>query len=217
VGNVLSNNSEVIPDDVDRGTYNFDGCPPDVVLTRMTVKNGRLVLPDGMSYRLLLLPEAKVMTPRLLAKIRQLVEAGATVVGAAPVKSPSLSDYPRCDDEVKRLTAELWGKGRVIADKTPAQVLAALGVPPDFTASHHLRYCHRQLGDTDVYFVANGRSQAVETVCTFRVTGKRPELWQPDTGRIDRIVAFDQAGGCTRLPVRLDPRGQFSSCSAQAL
>ena len=60
----------------DRAGYSFDGCSPDVVLTRMAVKDGRIVLPDGMSYRLLALPESQTMTPRLLAKLTELVEAG---------------------------------------------------------------------------------------------------------------------------------------------
>ena len=76
----------------------------------MSVKDGRLVLPDGMSYRLLVLPAVETMTPELLRKIKELVAAGATVVGPPPVKSPSLSDYPECDQEVQRLAAELWGR-----------------------------------------------------------------------------------------------------------
>ncbi|MEI6784367.1 MAG: glycosyl hydrolase, partial [Verrucomicrobiota bacterium] len=103
----------------DRPGYNFDGCPPEVVLTRMSVKDGRLVLPDGMSYRLLVLPQVETMTPKLLRKIKELVAAGATVVGAPPVKSPSLTGYPQCDDEVKALAAELWGTG-----EPPAQLTA---------------------------------------------------------------------------------------------
>ena len=87
--------TSVRPAGVERGTYNFDGCPPEVLLTRMKVKDGRLVLPDGMSYRLLVLPAVETMTPRLLRKIKELVAAGATVVGPAPLKSPSLVDYPR--------------------------------------------------------------------------------------------------------------------------
>ena len=77
----------------------------------MSVKDGRIVLPDGMSYRVLVLPQVETMTPRLLRKIRELVEAGATVVGAPPKKSPSLQDYPECDEEVAALAAELWGDG----------------------------------------------------------------------------------------------------------
>ena len=95
----------------ERPRYNFDGCSPEVVLTRMSVKDGRLVLPDGMSYRLLVLPQVETMTPRLLRRIKELVFDGATVVGTPPSKSPSLNDYPKCDDEVKALARELWGAG----------------------------------------------------------------------------------------------------------
>ncbi len=93
----------------DRPGYNFDLCPPEVVLTRMSVADGRLVLPGGMSYRMLVLPQVEVMTPRLLRKIRDLVQAGATVMGMPPQKSPSLQDYPHCDKEVQTLAKEIWG------------------------------------------------------------------------------------------------------------
>lgn len=102
----LPGNSANTPD---RPQYNFDGCTPEVVLTRMKVKDGKLVLPDGMSYQVLVLPEVETMTPRLLRKIEELVKAGATVVGGPPAKSPSLSHYPACDLEVKKLADELWG------------------------------------------------------------------------------------------------------------
>ena len=88
--------------------YSFDGCNPEVVLTRMTVQNGRLLLPDGMSYRLLVLPQTQTMTPALLRKVKELVQAGATVIGPRPLKSPSLTGYPRCDAEVQQLAAELF-------------------------------------------------------------------------------------------------------------
>ena len=93
----------------DRPKYNFDGCSPEALLTRMKVKDGRLTLPDGMSYRVLVLPEVETMTPALLRRIKELVAAGATVIGMPPVKSPSLSDYPKCDEEVKELAEQLWG------------------------------------------------------------------------------------------------------------
>ncbi|MBI2929889.1 MAG: glycosyl hydrolase [Verrucomicrobia bacterium] len=93
----------------DRLGYNFDGCAPETLIERVRVKNGKLVLPDGMSYRVLVLPERDTMTPRLLRKVRDLVKAGATVIGPPPVKSPSLSGYPKWDAEVKKLAEELWG------------------------------------------------------------------------------------------------------------
>ena len=91
--------------------FKYDACTSDALLTRVNVRDGRLVLPDGMSYRLLALPEAETMTPGMLSRISQLVNAGATVVGAPPKKSPSLSGYPGCDDQVRRMADELWGAG----------------------------------------------------------------------------------------------------------
>ena len=88
--------------------YNFDGCAPETLVARMSVKGGRLVLPDGMSYRVLVLPTTPTMTPALLRKVKELVQAGATVIGPPPLKSPSLSNYPQCDAEVKALAATLW-------------------------------------------------------------------------------------------------------------
>ncbi len=119
-------------DPPDRLGYNFDGCAPEVVLSQMTVNDGTLVLPDGMSYRVLVLPEQETMTPALLRKIKQLIEAGATVIGPPPRKSPSLSGYPGCDVEVATLAKEIWGncdgklitehrlgKGRIVWEGTP--------------------------------------------------------------------------------------------------
>ena len=57
--------------------YNFDGCDPETLISLASVNSGRIVLADGMSYRVLVLPRCETMTPRLLRKIRELIEAGA--------------------------------------------------------------------------------------------------------------------------------------------
>lgn len=390
----------------DRPGYNFDGCPPEVVLTRMKVEGDRLVLPDGMSYRMLVLPQAETMTPKLLRKIKELVADGATVVGAPPRKSPSLSGFPACDDEVRSLARELWGEGEAPEELTPrnhgrgrifwggeftprpnqtpesesllasakwiwfkegnpaasappgrrffrreveidaaplvsarlvmtadnafecevnghaagsgdnwartydldlkpwlkpgrnlisvsalngtaspspagligglklvytdnrtvqvptdshwlasarepktsepddswsaalelgslgmdpwgdvqagpgavdtipdievlCRLLGRLGVPPDFEAEttffeKGLRFIHRRMDDTDVYLIANKNPYPEEALCSFRVSGRRPEFWWPDSGRIASAVAYDESDGLTRVPIRFD-------------
>jgi hypothetical protein len=399
----------------DRTGYNFDICPPDALMTRMSVKDGRLVLPDGMSYRLLVLPKVETMTPELLRKIKELIEAGATVAGSRPAKSPSLSNYPKCDRELKQLAEALWGSGEAPAQLTerkigkgrlfwsaafqkqpetaetpaeqlgPAQwiwypdgdspwslpaacryfrrilevdaarpvksarllmtaddgakcwvngqlvgsiesplgnfrfltvdigsqlkpgknllavegrngvggpnpagmiavvrieyregppqivysdkqwesaqtvkenwngdataaegwtaakefgplsmkpefvavsadtqilpeeepigeLMAKLGVPPDFdfqskSGVRSLRFTHRSLDGADIYFVANKLPQPEEAVCAFRVRGKRPEFWRPDTGHIECPAVYDEADGVVRLPISFEPLG----------
>ena len=172
----------------------------------MTVRDGRIVLPDGMSYRVLVLPAVESMTPALLGKIKELVEAGATVVAPSrPENSPSLADYPRCDAQVQKLAEELWANPRVVKGMSARQWLGGQGVPPDFQAGRPLRYIHRRLTDADVYFVANGGREGFQTVCSFRVSGKQPELWHPETGRITPLPAYDEKQGCTRVPLCFGP------------
>ena len=203
--------------------YDYDACNAEVLLTRMSVKDGRIVLPDGMSYRLLLLPDSDRMTPAVLRKIRDLVTAGATVVGRRPERSPSLSGYPQCDDEVNKLAEEVWGNcdglevtehavghGRVICGRPLAEVLASLGAAPDFEATDttaKFAYIHRTIGDAEVYFVSSQNAAATTATLAFRVSGRQPELWHADTGLMEKPASFAATGRRTLLPVRFDPAG----------
>ncbi len=208
------------PGDHKRGGYAWDECTTEAVLTRMSVKDGRVVLPDGMSYRVLALPWSQTMTPQLLRKVKELVQAGATVLGPKPSASPGLSDYPHSDAEVKQLATDLWGeadgqrvkehrlgKGRVVWSDSPEKVLEESGVPADFTAGQPLRFIHRRDGNTDHYFVANPQPYEVTATCSFRVSGKIPELWWPDSGRIERAAIWKQTEGVTHVVVPFEPSG----------
>jgi hypothetical protein len=108
----------------DRRGHNFDGCAPETLIARATVRDGRIAFPDGMTYRVLVLPRRETMTPRLLRKVRDLVAAGATVVGNPPERSPSLEGYPAADAEVRRWANEVWSgrpeRGRVVRDAVEA-------------------------------------------------------------------------------------------------
>jgi hypothetical protein len=195
-----------------------------VLLHQASVKDGRLVLDSGMSYRALVLnqPE-RTMTPLLLRKLRELVADGLTLVGPPPEKSQGLSGYPRCDEEVKSIVDEIWGncdgksvtehafgKGKVVWEQTMAQVFAGLDVKPDFEfreGKSKMAFIHRRTADTDIYFVSNQRDQFDSLACTFRVSGKAPELWYPDTGRIEQAPVWREEDGRTIVPLQFDPAG----------
>ncbi len=187
-----------------RAGYKADGCPTDALLTRAKVRDGRIVFPDGMSYRMLLLPGAETMTPALLTKLDEMAREGATIVGPPPTKAPGLTDYPQCDAEVSDLADRLWGSGKIVRDKDPVKVLASAGVSPDFTSDHVLEFIHRRVGDTDVYFVANSFSHAVNATCAFRVGDRAPELWNPETGAMVQPAAYQVSGGVTKMPLRFE-------------
>jgi hypothetical protein len=203
-----------------RRGYDYDECGAEVVLNRMSVKDGRITLPDGMSYRLLVLPQTGRMTPPLLRKIKELAQAGATIVGPPPQKSPSLSGYPECDSEIRALATQIWGEGdasqtaerrlgsgRVFGQREPEKVLGDMGIAPDFTSSEPLRYIHRRAEGTDIYFVANRTPRSISTTGSFRVAGKVPELWWPDTGKLEQAAVFQEGDGRTGVGLTLGPSG----------
>jgi hypothetical protein len=232
--------------------YDCDYCNAEVLLKRMSVKDGRIVLPDGMSYRLLVLqdcvspvPEiakrvggyqsltvspipSKAMSVEVITKLRDLVREGVTIIGAPPEKAAGLKNYPKSDAEVQSITAQLWGdldgtnrtersfgKGRVIWGKAPREVLLADGVAPDFTCAgqaehpNDFDYIERTSGDIAIYFVINRKNQTMTQNFTFRVSGKQPEIFDPVSGGIRPANDFQQASGCTTVPLELD---RFGSC-----
>lgn len=394
----------------DRRRYRFAGCTPEALLAHATVKNGCIVLPSGTAYRLLILPAFDTMTPSLLGKIADLVKAGATIVGNPPRKSPSLSGYPECDQQVQTQAAVLWGdgirpdsveersvgrgkvvwgggldvsvdgpaeprlirqakwiwhpeaksgkspppatrffrrvvtiaenkrvrsarveitadndfrlwvNGRMVAEGSnfhqvytaevgpslkpgenllaveavnggdgpnPAGLIAALkidyhegtsqeiitdrtwraatsvernwnlpghastrwgrvvelgamgaapwhlkptqtvfpdlypeysatadllqtqGVVPDFESDGAIRFIHRRAEEAEIYFVANGLPETIETTCTFRTSGARPELWDPLRGTRRDLPEYEKRGGRTSVPLRFERHQSF--------
>ncbi|MBM3493980.1 MAG: hypothetical protein FJX72_06635, partial [Armatimonadetes bacterium] len=124
----------------------FDGINAEVLSTRLAVRNGRLTLPGGLSYRVLVLPAGKSWTvrPVVLERILHLVRAGATVLGHRPRRAPGLTDRARQDARVRSLADRLWGrevsprgirrvgKGRVVWGLSPEALFRHDGLPPDF-------------------------------------------------------------------------------------
>ena len=203
--------------------YDFDYINADVLLNRLSVgPDGRLILPDGMSYRVLVLPQTDKMRPELLRKICDLVQGGAIVVGIKPVRSPSLAGFPDADAQVQALAAELWGdldgvsrtirhcgKGRVVWGLPLEDVLASLEVPKDVEFGKGLDtdivWTHRQTPDADIYYIANHTDTAQEVQARFRVGGREAELWRPDTGRIEP-ASYRIVDDRTTVPLYLSPR-----------
>jgi len=204
--------------------YDCDTINAEALLGRMSVKNNRLVLPDGMSYRLLVLPDRPTMSPHALRKIRELVLAGATVVGPKPQRAPGLTGYPQCDTEVRQLADELWGdpnarlieersvgKGRIIRGKTLQQILQGDGIAPDFAYESELKdtsldYIHRTIGKMEIYFISNQKNRTERATCLFRAGDERPQIWDAVTGQRWQATDFRQAEGRTILPLEFAPR-----------
>ncbi len=204
--------------------YSYDYINGEVIMTRARVKDGRIVLPDGMSYSLLVLPQLETMRPELLEKIRDLVEQGANILGPRPSASPSLQNYPEADRKVKELASALWGnadgkkeqfrkvgKGMVMSGVDTRTALARINVPEDFKlpAKVPVLYIHRRIGDMDIYFITNQGDMRLEINPSFRVTGKRPALWDAVNGNIRELPQFSESEGRTTVPIVMEAGQSF--------
>jgi len=184
--------------------YDYDLCSSEIVL-QMKVRDGRVVLPSGTSYRYLLLPDADRMTVPLAKKLRELISAGARVIGGKrPKGAPGLTNYPQCDAEIEKTAAALWDANRVVSGKKLAEVFRQDGLKPDFEGGG-LFYIHRRVGEADVYFVSHQQDQPQDIACTFRVAGRIPELWDPETGAIRKLPEFAEKDGRITVPLRFEP------------
>ncbi len=184
--------------------YDFDFCSSEIVL-QLSVQDGRLVAPSGGSYRFLLLPETDRMTLPLARKIRDLVEAGARVIGGKRLTgTPGLTDFPRGDAEVTKIAAALWDANRVVSGQPLRTIFAQDRLKPDFEGEN-LKYIHRRIADADFYFVSHEENRSVDTTCIFRMAGKRPELWDPETGAVRALPEFEEKDGRISVPLHFEP------------
>jgi alpha-L-rhamnosidase/Glycosyl hydrolases family 2, sugar binding domain len=211
--NITALFGEKLPD-IPEG-YNYDFVNANALVNLLTVNDGSITTPGGMSYKVLVLdPNSRYMSLPVLRKIRDLVKQGAMVVGDKPVATPSLSDNR---GEFNKLVNELWpnekgdntvGQGKIFAGLPLVNILNTLNIKPDFTYTKpqdnaKLLFVHRKLGDIDFYWVNNRNSRKEELETSFRITGKAAEIWHPETGKTEQ-ASYTIENGVTRVPLRLE-------------
>ncbi|SEO06980.1 Glycosyl hydrolases family 2, sugar binding domain [Mucilaginibacter gossypiicola] len=209
-------------------TYQFmpEGYVADVIgadaLNRFKIKDGRIVLPDGMMYRVCILAKLERLLPDTLNKLKKLVEEGMVLLVS---KKPSKA-YGRTADKViqgsiKQLFGNIngaefkvnkLGKGCVIWTENLLTVFSDLSITADFKYSAEnpdaaIHYVHKKTAGGDYYFISNHRRRYEKVTCTFRVTGMQPELWDPETGEFFDLPLFSFTRDQTSIAIELAPAG----------
>jgi len=205
---------------VDLPGHGFDYVNADALLRLATVEDGRIAFAGGARYRLLVLPETEDrLTLPMITKLRDMVAAGAVLVGPKPTGSPSLGSS---DEAVRTIADSLWGqtdggaltvnsygKGRVYWRRDVSAVLSLESIVRDFAyaapdAAMDLRFTHRTLPDGELYFVTNQSDLSATVPAWFRTAGRVPELWHADTGTVEK-VGYTIADGRTQVWLKLNP------------
>ncbi|RZM10912.1 MAG: glycoside hydrolase family 2, partial [Pedobacter sp.] len=150
--------------------YSFDYINAEVLMNRVKVKNNKLVLSDGMTYSMLVLPKLETMRPELLEKIRDLVKEGATILGPSPLRSPSLKGYPSADAKVKQIALDLWGDidGKTDKKRALGKGLVFLGMDMQ-TALNSLN-----IGQAKIMSATNLRSSLTQNTDISRIHHQPP-------------------------------------------
>lgn len=203
--------------------YDYDDLNKEVLLQSSVTPDGRLRLPSGMTYALLVLPAEEAMSLEVLEKIDELLRAGATVLGPPPTRVPGLQNYREQEQGLRQLVRKLWGNatarkkqrsiglGTLITGYGEREILLQKGIQPDlkYTASPQisLDFIHRRNGQEDIYFVRNEDSTYAEVMLDLRSSGNMPQLFDPETGHIMPLSVYAQADGRTQVPLSLEPFG----------
>ena len=190
--------------------YNYDFINPDALLNQLSACCGKLMTKSGMEYRVLYLdPNVKRMSLPVLRKLAELAHAGVIISGAVPHENASLDGDP---NEFQRLVNDIWFAGRtnVLQGQTIDETLKTASVAPDFQYGStvpglNLRYVHRTLENGEIYWVNNPNDQFVQASASFRVTGKKPQIWHAETGKMEE-ASYRIADGRTVVELNMTPQ-----------
>lgn len=180
----------------------FDFVNSSALLNAIEANNGKLVAKSGNTYAVLVLDEtAKLMTLPVLKKIKTLAHAGIKIIGERPIKSPSLSDDATA---FQKLADEIWNSNAITSFED-------LEITPDVLVTktdNEILYRHRQTSDTDIYWLNNRSENSTTAEISFRVTDKIPELWNPVTGKTEK-VSYTINDGRTIVPLNFNAWDAF--------
>lgn len=196
--------------------YDYDGCDWDALKTAQ-IEQGDIVLTSGTRYKLLVLPDSDKLRLPVAQKLKELVQSGATILASGFSDSPSWAEKGTASKMVSKIGRELFGpvqdrsvgSGRILSMSID-KALKTIGLAPDFyipepSAADSFVYIHRETETADIYFVANIGTGAHDVTPVFRVSGKRPECWDPYSGTISDFPVFKQTGEQTEVPMRFEP------------
>ncbi len=190
--------------------FKYDYCNPDALLNRISVKDGKLVTPEGIEYEVLWIPENERMLPETIEKIKELVDNGAKVIADVPMALATLNEGEtnRFDQALNSLWGNVpagkiskIGKGKLAVGIGLADALKAFGLKPHIQdGGAEIIWSERVIDGAKWYYIAAPVGEAFKGIIRLEGKGKA-EWWDPVTGEVKSL----KTKGFGRLKkVRLD-------------
>lgn len=157
--------------------YAYDSFNRDALLRLAKTEDGRLVLPGGASYKVLVLPlphpmspDELPLSPEVQVRIKEFREAGI-VIPDLPYRGDDFSGY---------------------------------GLERDVIVPRNIAWTHRRGEEADIYFISNQEEKQHTFNVSLRINGMKPELWDAVTGEIRDDIAWKTENGRTIIPLMLE-------------
>lgn len=219
--------------------YAYDSFNPDALMRLATVEDGKIVLPGGAAYSMLLIPGKSKLNPNgkisqpVAERLMEFMLQGATVMIEDPetlelfngVNSSSLygmfgkilagTDEKIKDKDGNICTQWLIGDGRLISAPCKWNSFSPIGIEKDFMAfenrvqTENIAWNHRSGDDFDIYFISNQKNEPCNLELSFRIEGMMPELYNPVMKTIRDAGTYQQKDGRTLVPVTLEANGSL--------
>ncbi|MEA1877308.1 MAG: glycosyl hydrolase [Bacteroidota bacterium] len=194
------------------------------ILLQLEVRKGKLVVPGGIEYQVLVLPDHRTLSMAALEKVDELLKAGAQVIGYKPEQLISQVGGDEGQKEFHELADKIWGeevqkkgekqvsKGTLAWGIKARDFLLSKNIDTDFEILHEKNsddfdYIHYMIDGKNIYFITNQTTERQTISCQFRVSGHQPELWDALSGNIREAKAFSQEEDLTIVPLTLEPYG----------
>ena len=191
--------------------YQYDSFNPDVLLMAK-VENGKIILPGGMVYSVLVVPgkhqmhpDPEYMSVEVANKLKELSAQGATIL-MSDLATTTLS-FKEKDKNIQ------WNSNSKFV-KLPyiKETFDELGVQRDFIVTEsgksgyaeNIAYIHRKDKNADIYFIANQEDKKRDIEISLRASGRIPELWNPVTREIKIANNWEISNNRTSLNLSLD-------------
>ena len=190
-------------------SYKYDCVNSDVIINRLKVENGKLKLPNGITYNALALQRHDVMDLETLRGIHKLSQQGALIIGAKPVKLGGYAVTDAMQDEFETLVEEIWSSKRSYSQVEWEKIFKENNIQKDLIVEGQpeFNFYHRRTKKDDIYFIYNHNLTQPETLkCSFLVEGKVPELWNAETGEITKLVEYTTINGRTDISIEMHPQ-----------
>ncbi|WP_400077481.1 glycosyl hydrolase [Winogradskyella sp. R77965] len=199
--------------------YRFDYLNAEILHDKLSIKNGKIHVENAGDYRVITLRDSKQMLLSTAKTIKELVLAGAVILGDKPQDSPSLMDDENDLKALATIADELWGnsvegerqvgKGKVYWGKSIDAVLNAERIAQDVIVPKDLdiNWIHRETADADIYFIASNHNQPVDATLSFRIKDRSPQLWNAFNGEQQDAKIWSTTNNRTNVTLSFAPSG----------